>query len=178
MLIVRVIKRLYRNLLIKLNPVSYARKIGVMVGDNARIIGMDDRTFGSEPYLITLGDHVTVTGQVKFINHDGGVWVFRENENDIELFRPIIVGNNVFIGYRSIIMPGARIGNNVVIGAGSIVIGDIPDGCVAAGVPAKVIRSLDDYRNRIDSFTVKRTWKNEIEKRNTILNLYKKDLQA
>lgn len=57
----------------------------------------------------------------------------------------ITVGNNVYIGVRTLIMPGVRIGNRVIIGAGSIVTRDIPDNSVAVGVPARVIKTVDDY---------------------------------
>lgn len=60
----------------------------------------------------------------------------------------ITVGNNVFIGLGSIILPGVTIGDDVVIGAGSLVNKDIPSQSVAAGVPAKVVSSLEDYRQR------------------------------
>jgi acetyltransferase-like isoleucine patch superfamily enzyme len=112
-------------------------------------LGLKTGTFGSEPYLISLGDHVTVTSGVRFVTHDGGVWVFREKHPDIDFFGPIAVGSNVFIGINAIIMPGVTIGSNSVIGAGSIVTRDIPPGSVAAGVPAKVIRSTDDYQEKV-----------------------------
>ena len=55
------------------------------------------------------------------------------------------IGNNVFIGMHSTILKGVHIGNNVIIGANSLVNKDIPDNCVAAGNPCKVIMSLEDY---------------------------------
>ena len=58
----------------------------------------------------------------------------------------VTVGNNVFIGAYSIILPGTVIGNNCIIGAGSLVRGTIPDNSVAAGVPARVIKTVAEYR--------------------------------
>lgn len=55
------------------------------------------------------------------------------------------IGNNVFIGMHSTILKGVYIGNNVIIGANSLVNKDIPDNCVAAGNPCKVIMSLAEY---------------------------------
>ena len=55
---------------------------------------------------------------------------------------PVVIGDNVFIGMRCIIMKGVTIGNNAVIGAGSIVTKDIPANSVAAGVPCKIIRQV------------------------------------
>lgn len=126
-------------------PIWYARKIGVRVGNDCRLINV---SYSTEPYLVTLGDHVSVTFS-HFETHDGGVWVFRKEHPEIDVVRPIVVGNNVFIGYGSIILPGTRIGNNVVIGARSVVSGVIPDNVVAAGVPAKIIKSIDEYKVKI-----------------------------
>lgn len=101
---------------------------------------------GSEPWLVQLGDHVTVAAGVRFITHDGGVWVFRHEFPDLDVFGAITVGDNVFIGINAILLPGTVVGSNVVIGAGSVVRGRIPDNSVVAGVPARVVRSLDQYR--------------------------------
>lgn len=54
--------------------------------------------------------------------------------------KPIIIGNNVWIGMNSVIMRGVTIGNNVVIGANSVITKDIPDNAIAVGIPCKVIK--------------------------------------
>ena len=129
------------------DPIGFARKIGVKIGDGCRLI---DVNFSSEPYLVRLGNHVSATA-TRFETHDGGVWVFREQDPEIDIVRPITVGNNVFIGYGCIILPGVTIGDNVVIGAGSIVSRDIPSNCVAVGAPCRVLKSLDEYRAGISA---------------------------
>lgn len=103
--------------------------------------------FGSEPYLISLGNKVRVTAGVKFITHDGGLWVIRNLDWNRKADRmgKITIGDNVFIGLGAIIMPGVTIGTNVVVGAGSVVVKDIPDNSVFAGVPARYICSIEDY---------------------------------
>ena len=53
------------------------------------------------------------------------------------------IGDGSWLGHGSVVLPGAAIGKHVVIGANSVVTGEIPDNCVAAGVPARVIRRLD-----------------------------------
>jgi acetyltransferase-like isoleucine patch superfamily enzyme len=106
--------------------------------------------FGSEPYLVTLGDHVSATA-VSFVTHDGGVWVFRDEWPDADVMAPISVGNNVFLGTGTIVLPGVTIGSNVVVGAGSIVTHDLPSDCVAVGTPAKPIHTLAEYRARLES---------------------------
>lgn len=65
----------------------------------------------------------------KFLDHRGGVKI----------------GNNVFIGMKSTILKGVHIGNNVIIGANSLVNKDVPDNCVVAGNPARVVMSLEQY---------------------------------
>jgi len=130
------------------NPVRFLRKRGMKIGDGCRILcGL--ASFGSEPFLITLGNHVTITGSVTFITHDGGVWIFREAEPDIDFFGSITIGNNVFIGMRSIILPNVSIGDNSVIGAGSVVARSIPPNSIAAGTPARVLKSASEYRKKI-----------------------------
>lgn len=120
------------------------RKLGVKIGINFSVTG--EVSFSSEPYLITLGDNVRLSSNVNFVTHDGGMHVIRQYKNiPADSFGRIVVGNNVFIGMNSIIMPGVKIGSNVIVGAGSIVTKDIPDNSVACGVPAKVIESIDDY---------------------------------
>ncbi|OUQ33616.1 acyltransferase [Massilimicrobiota timonensis] len=150
-----------RNILIKLKYIFFSlnnysnelRKIGVRIGENCEIY--PDVFFGSEPYLITIGNHVRITSGCKFITHDGGVWVLREKYNNekIDLFGQIQIGNNVHIGMNTIIMPGVTIGNNVIVGCGAVVTKDIPDGQIWAGVPAKFIKNIDDYySDHIDEF--------------------------
>jgi len=130
-----------------INPEGWARSIGVRMGNNCRLIKVN---FGSEPYLVTFGDHVSAT-MASFITHDGGVWVFREQHPDIDVFAPITVGNNVYIGAHAIILPGVTIGDNVVIGAGAVVTRDIPSDCVAVGIPARPIRSLEEYWRNVQN---------------------------
>ena len=112
--------------------------------------------FGSEPYLVTLGDHVRINSGVQLVTHDGGVWVLRhlkDEYKDIDIFGKVTVGNNVHIGTNAIIMPGVNIGNNCIVGCGAIVTKNIPDNSIAVGVPAKVIESIDEYeRKHVDDF--------------------------
>ena len=93
-----------------------------------------------------------MTSGCRFLTHDGGVFVVHRLYDDCkkhDLFGRIIVGNNVFIGNDSIILPNVHIGDNVIIGAGSVVTRDIPSNSVAAGVPCRVIRSIDEYHQKI-----------------------------
>jgi acetyltransferase-like isoleucine patch superfamily enzyme len=121
---------------------------GITIGENCEIY--ENVNFGSEPYLIEIGKNVRITKGVTFITHDGGMWVLRNNGllKDADYFGKIKIGDNVHIGINSVIMPGVNIGDNVIIGVGSIVTKDIPSNSIAAGVPARVIRTLADYYNK------------------------------
>lgn len=139
---------LYKKIVGTLNPEKYAEKIGVnFVRGGVRFYGTVG--WGSEPWIITLGSNVHITQGVKFITHDGGTLVFRNLIPDLEITKPITVGNDVYIGNNVMIMPGVNIGNKVIIGAGAIVTKDIPDNSVAVGVPARVIKTADEYFDKL-----------------------------
>lgn len=154
------------------DPVGYARSLGVAIGADCRLLGLRMGTFGSEPYLVKLGDHVTITSGVQFITHDGGVWVFRQKYPEIDVVAPIIVGNNVFIGFNTILMPGVTIGDNCVIGAGSVVTRNIPANHVAVGIPARLIKSTNDYWETIKGKAIYIRSFDEQEKRKFLIKKY------
>lgn len=136
---------IYRMFYSKISPNGYAKSLGVKMGVNVNFYGMKPGMFSTEPWLITLGDNVYITADNQFITHDGGTLICRKDIPDLEITKPIVVGSDVYIGVRCIIMPGVHIGNRVIIGAGSIVTKDIPDNSVAVGVPARVVKSVDEY---------------------------------
>ncbi len=154
----------------KLFPIHYARWIGVKIGQDCRLINVK---FSSEPYLITLGDHVSATA-VRFETHDGGVWVMRNESPEIDIVKPIAIGNNVFIGYGSVILPGVTVGDNSVIGAGSVVTKDVPSNTVVAGIPAKPIKNIADYKEKSLEIGHNTKKMNYQEKKIYYTNLYKK----
>lgn len=92
-------------------------------------------------WLIEIGDNVTMAPRVHVLCHDASTKTFL---NYTKIGR-VSIGNNVFIGAESVVLPGVKIGNNVIIGANSTVTHDIPDGSVAVGSPARVICSLENY---------------------------------
>ena len=75
--------------------------------------------------------------------------IYRQYVPDLEITKPIKIGNNVYIGNNVIILPGVTIGNNVVIGAGAVVSKNIPDNSVAVGIPARVIKTADEYFEKL-----------------------------
>ena len=122
-----------------------ARARGVKIGEGCRIY---TSSFGWEPWLISIGDRVTLTSGVQFITHDGATWLLRDEKGRRYRYAPIEIGSDVFIGVNSIILPGVRIGNRVIVAAGSVINRSIPDNCVVAGVPAKFIKTFDEYERR------------------------------
>lgn len=95
----------------------------------------------SHCWLIEIGDHVTMAPRVHILCHDAST---KRYLNYTKIGR-VTIGNNVFIGAESVVLPGVTIGSNVVIGANSTVTHDIPENTVAAGSPARVICTLEEY---------------------------------
>ena len=140
-------RRLYWLFVGKRNPLKWAKKIGVNFKGRAYLYG--NIGWSTEPWIITIGDNVSLTSGVKFITHDGGTLLFRDRVPDLEITKPIVIGNNVYVGNNVIFLPGVTVGDNVVIGAGAVVSRDIPSNSVAVGVPARAIKTLDAYFEKI-----------------------------
>lgn len=95
----------------------------------------------SHCWLIEIGDNVTLAPRVHILCHDASTKSFL---NYTKIGR-VTIGSHVFIGAESVVLPGVTIGDNVIIGANSTVTHDIPSGSVAAGTPARVICTLEEY---------------------------------
>lgn len=127
-----------------LTPEQYARKQGVKIGKGCWIA---TRNFGSEPYLITIGNHVQITRNVCFSCHGGG-WIFRDQIPDLDYFGKITVNDNVYIGSGSYILPGVTIESNVIVASCSVVTKSVPANVIVAGNPAKIIGSVDSFKEK------------------------------
>ena len=160
-------------------PLRYAIKKGLKLGQGVSFASPRSVVFGTEPYLIEIGDFVRISGRVAFITHDGGTWAFRYKQEYRNVFKygRILIGEHSFIGYASIIMPGVKIGKNCVIGAGSIVTKNVPDGSVVAGVPAKFICSTEEYAKKITEIMPRDVnWDNyRKNKKEELIGLYLKN---
>ena len=122
-----------------------ARRLGVKVGQDCRIYS---QRFGAEPFLVEMGDRVTVTSGVTFLTHDGAAWLVRDEKGRRYHYRRIRIGHDVFIGINAVLLPGVIIGNRVIVGAGSVVTRSVPDGCIVAGNPARCVGTYAQYEAR------------------------------
>ena len=124
---------------------EYYRKLGAQVGEDCRI---QVKGLSSEPYLVKIHNHVTIASNVALITHDGGCWVFRDEYPDLNVFGKIEIMDNCFIGMGSMIMPNVVIGPNSIVGAGAVVTKDVPPNTIVAGIPARVISTIDQYKKK------------------------------
>lgn len=132
----------------KKDTITLLRERGVKIGENVDIINCQiDFCHG---FLITIGNNVTLTN-VTVLSHDASTKKFIGYTK----VGRVDIGNDVFVGYGSIILPGTKIGNKVIVGAGTVVAKDVPDNVVIAGNPWRVICTFDEYiekhRNNLDS---------------------------
>ena len=118
-------------------------KDGLTIGEDVFInFGCTiDRSFC---WLVTIGNRVTLAPHVHILCHDASA----KRELGYTKMGKVTIGDDVFVGAGSIILPGERIGDRVIIGAGSVVTKSIPDGSVAAGNPARVICTYDEYMEK------------------------------
>lgn len=121
------------------------RRQGLVIADDCCLDGMP--AFGSEPYLISIGRSVSISGEVAFITHDGGTRVFRRREpyRKVLKYGRITILDNCVIGYRATILPGVVIGPNAVVSAGSVVTRSVPANTVVAGNPAAPVMTVEQY---------------------------------
>ena len=106
-----------------------------LIGKGSGIVGHLGITVGNDVWT---GHHVYITAQ----NHGYGALTLPISRQ-VMPERAVSIGDGSWLGHGAVVLPGASIGRHVVIGANSVVTGEIPDNCVAAGAPARVIRRLD-----------------------------------
>lgn len=116
---------------LSLNTTIYRKiyKMNIGIGTRISYRSYLDKTIN--PQGIHIGSYVEITGGCSILTHDAS----RKIKGDV------YIGDNCFIGIRTIILPNVRIGNNCIIGAGSVVTKDVPDNCIAAGNPARIIKT-------------------------------------
>ena len=135
--------RTKRNQILIKMRICYYRKKGIKIGHNFKI---SPETYIDlhKPEYIEIGSNVQITRWAMILCYD--------SSKDMEVFKKYLkkhpygrvkIGDNVYIGTQSVIMPGVTIGDNVIIGANSVVTHDIPPNCIVAGTPARKIRELN-----------------------------------
>lgn len=137
------LKNLVRRLLFRLRAdytTEQLIEMGLSVGKNFK------RMHGtildpSHCWLITIGDNVTLAPRVHILAHDASTC----HHLGYARIGRVDIANNVFVGADTVVLPGVSIGENSVIGANSTVTKSIPANVVAAGNPAKIICTIDEY---------------------------------
>ena len=133
------------------NLINYLRHQGMRIGEHCQLLNTADN-FGSEPWLIEIGNDVTLTNGVFLITHDASSRLFRKTLSNSSpygnRFGRIKIHDNCFVGVNSIILPGVTIGPNSIVGAGSVVAKNVPPNTVVAGVPAHTICTLNQYTEK------------------------------
>ncbi|WP_442596725.1 DapH/DapD/GlmU-related protein [Neobacillus sp. D3-1R] len=162
-MIIRIIRKLKKYFFAKKN---------IKVGQNTRILTKLSN-FGSEPFLVEIGNNCTITPGVNFVTHDASVDIALRymnkdrivNGEKYEMMAKIKVHDNCLIGLNSIVLPGVSIGPNSIVGAGSVVTADVPEGVIVAGNPAKVICTLEEYISKSEKKMVLIPIENNLENR-------------
>ena len=135
----------WRKLLVQLadprDRPALLRKQGATIGQDCTIL---TKLLGTEPKLVTIGDHCAIAGGTLFLTHDAATWGCGVKT----VFDGIHIGNNVFIGANVILLPRTRIGDDAIIGAGAVVGGEVPAGMVYAGNPARPVCTTEEYRDK------------------------------
>ncbi len=133
-----IFKRLYNRIAGNGESIEQLRQRGVTIGENTAVFSSNiDYGHG---FLVTIGNQVTISHST-ILTHDAST----KSALGYSKVGAVTIGDNVFIGYGSIILPGVIIGNDVIVGAGSVVRESIPDNSVVCGNPAQVICSYDSY---------------------------------
>lgn len=128
--------------------IFFHRLRGVKIGRNVYI---DRGVFieTSRPHLVTIKDNVEIGPNAMIIATDSS---YNHIFQDIPiLYKNVTIEKNVYIGAGAIILPGVTIGESAIIGAGAVVTGDVPSRAVAVGIPARVIKTVDEGSKKFDN---------------------------
>lgn len=163
---IKIVKPFSRK---KYNKLFYSCLKGLGVNITGRPKFIEDNVYidPTNYGLLTIEQGVTISRNVTLLVHDYAISkIFvqnNENVTGVGIFKPIVLKEGCFVGAGSIILPGVTVGKNSIIGAGSIVKRSIPDNVVAAGNPAKVIKSLQEYYEKITEkdYEYLKIWKKE-----------------
>jgi acetyltransferase-like isoleucine patch superfamily enzyme len=126
------------------------RKEGMDIGADTHIFS---NIISSEPYLITIGKNCTISTEVCFLTHDASIGLFLDRKVKSDICGSISIGDNCFIGNRTILLYGVTIPDNTIVAAGSVVTKSINEaGCIVGGNPAKIIGKVDSFLEKNKDF--------------------------
>lgn len=142
-----VMRKLWFETISSQKYVELLRKRGIRIGENVNFRYPSHTLIdATRPCLVEIGNNIDINDNFTILTHDFGTFVFREYYHDfVNSSGKVKIGNNIVFGRNVTLFKGVSIGDNCIIGAGSIVTKSIPDNSVVAGIPAKVICSLDEY---------------------------------
>lgn len=127
--------------------IAHLRSLGMVIGDNTVIYAPRDCVIDeTRPWMIEIGDNVSITRGVTILTHGYDWSVFKGKYGDVlGSAGRVVIGSNVFIGMNATVLKGVTVGDNVVIGANSLINRDVPPDCVVVGNPQRVVCSIDEY---------------------------------
>ena len=141
-----IAQTIYGRVFSMLNPIGYCRHLGATIGDGCVLKAS---MLGSEPWLITIGNHVLLAEGVKILTHDGAGFCLNYGNKEpvrMDMWGTVKIGNNVYVGTNAIISSNIEIVDNVIVGAGAVVTKSIVEDGVYVGIPAKRIKSFDEWK--------------------------------
>ena len=131
---------------------------------------INTRYWPSEPYLVTIGNHVQITHNVSIHTHGGGNAI-RQQHPDFDVFGKVVIEDWAYIGAFSQIMPGVTIGEGALVAAGSVVTKSVAPHTVVGGNPARYICTTEEYYERNVKYNINTKGKTLAEKKSILLSL-------
>lgn len=134
--ILRIV-RYYAANLVRGIRLWWLRSQGIVIGNNTMI--STGAHLDVHRGKIIIGDNCLITHGCYIMSHDGAAKMITPGADGNGV---VVIGNNVFVGVNSVILPNVTVGDNAVIAAGAVVTSDVPSATVVAGVPARIIKHL------------------------------------
>ncbi len=125
---------------------EYFRKQGAQIGEGC---WLEIKALSAEPFLIRIGNHVSVAQRVQLLTHDAAVDLFRKEIPSLQRFGKIEIKDNCFIGAGATIMPNVTIGPNAIVAGRALVTKDVPPNAIVGGNPARQIGTIDEYKQKV-----------------------------